>query len=49
MHERGVLGCYEGFEFLVESGEVGVVGNGVEGVVVSVVSLVFPDVDCPGQ
>ena len=49
MHQGGVLGCYKGFEFLVESGEVRVVGNRVEGVVVAVVSLVLPDVDCAGQ
>lgn len=36
---------YEGFEFAVEGGEVGVGGDGVEGGVVAVVALVFPDVD----
>lgn len=30
----------------VEGGEVGVAGDGVEGGVVAVVALIFPDVDC---
>ena len=45
MHERGALGFDEGFEFLVESGEFGMVCNAVEGVVVSMITLVFPDMD----
>lgn len=35
----------ERLELLVECGEVGVVGDGVQGVVVAVVALVFPDMD----
>lgn len=46
LHERGAFGFDEGFEFLVEGGEVGVVGDAVEGVVVPVIALVFPDVNC---
>lgn len=46
LHERGAFGGYEGFEFLVEGGEVGVVGDAVERVVVAVVALVFPDMNC---
>jgi hypothetical protein len=45
LHEGGAFAVNEGFEFLVEGGEIGVVVDGVEGIVVAVITLVFPDVD----
>ena len=45
LHERGFFGGDEGFKLAVESGEVRVTGDGVEGGVVAVITLVFPDVD----
>jgi hypothetical protein len=45
LHEGGALGFDEGLKFLVEGGEFGVVCDAVEGVVVSVIALVFPDMD----
>ena len=46
MHEGVSLGVYEGLELCVEGGELGVIGDGVQGVVVAVIALVFPDMDC---
>ena len=45
MHEGSSLGLYEGLEFGIEGREVGVLGDGVEGGVVSVVALILPDVN----
>ena len=45
LHQRGALGVDEGFDFLVEGREFGVMVNSVQGVVVTVVALVFPDMD----
>jgi len=49
LHEGGAFAVDEGFEFLVEGGEVGVVVDGVKGVVVAMIALVFPDMDCGCQ
>lgn len=46
LHEGCSFGGYEGFQLLVKGGEVGVRGDGVEGVMVTVVPLIFPDVNC---
>jgi hypothetical protein len=45
LHQGGALAIDEGFEFVVEVGEFGVAGDAVEGSVITVVTLVFPDVD----
>ena len=45
LHQRGVLGVDKGLEGFVERGEFGMRGDVVEGGVVAVVALVFPDVD----
>ena len=45
LHQRGVFGGDEGFELGVEGGKVGMGGDRVEGGVVTLVALVFPDVD----
>jgi hypothetical protein len=45
LHERCLFGVDEGFEMFVEGGEFGVIGDAVEGGMVAVVALVFPDVD----
>ena len=37
----------EGFELFVKGREFRMVGNGVQRCVVTVVSLVLPDMDCP--
>jgi hypothetical protein len=36
---------YEGFELLVEGREFGVIGDRMQGVMVTVIALVFPDMD----
>ena len=46
LHEGDLLGGDELSELLVELGEFGVLGDGVEGRVVTIVFLVLPDVDC---
>ena len=45
LHQGGLLVGDEGFELGVEGGKVRVGGDGVEGGVIAVVALVFPDVD----
>lgn len=45
LHEGCLFGGYEGFKRFVEGGEVRMAGDGVEGGMVAVVALVFPDVD----
>lgn len=39
----------KGFQLLVEGREFGVVGDGVERVVVAMIALVFPDMDLSRQ
>jgi hypothetical protein len=46
LHQGRALRCDEGLEFRVKGGEVRMSRDGVERVVVTVVSLVFPDVHC---
>ena len=45
LHQRGALGVDEGFDLLIKGREFGVMVNSVQGVVVTVVALVFPDMD----
>ena len=45
MHQRGALGVDEGLDLLVEGREFRVIVDGVQGVVVTVIALVFPDMD----
>ena len=49
LHEGCFFGGYEGFKSFIKGGEVGVAGDRVEGSVVAVVTLVFPDVNFDGQ
>ena len=46
LHQGGFFVGYKAFEVDVEVGEFGVRGDAVEGGMVAVVALVFPDMDC---
>src|SRR3569833_188988 len=45
LHERGVLVANERFQLVVEVGEIGLIGDGMKGGMIALVSLIFPDMD----
>jgi hypothetical protein len=45
LHEGVSLGVDESFEFLIEGREIGVTVDGVEGIMIPMVTLVLPYVD----
>jgi hypothetical protein len=45
LHQRHTFAGYEGFELGIKRREVGMVGDGMEGVMVAMIALVFPNMD----